>query len=120
MDISKQEVKHTPTPWFAQRQGSSTVYIESRIRPGTLQEVAACGPTEAGSEQQDANAEFIVRACNAHEQLVAALRDLEVAANSLQYCFDRRPENFGVALTQLTADAQRARAVLAQATGEQA
>lgn len=65
---------HTPTPWFAKRSGWSTVYIEARIRPGILQEVAACGPTEAGMEQQDANAAFIVRACNAHDQLVAALK----------------------------------------------
>jgi hypothetical protein len=65
---------HTPTPWFAKREGFSTVYIEARLRPGVLQEVAACGPTEAGSEQQDANAAYIVKAVNSHHKLVAALK----------------------------------------------
>lgn len=69
--------KHSPTPWFAKRNGFSTVYIESRLRPGVLQEVAACGPTEAGSESQDANAAFIVRAANSHDRLIAALKTLD-------------------------------------------
>jgi hypothetical protein len=75
------ETKHTPGPWFTKRQGFSTVYVEARLRDGWIQEVAACGPTEAGSEQQEANAEFIVRACNSHDQLVAALK----AARDLIY-----------------------------------
>lgn len=56
----------------------------------------------------------------AASDLMEALRNLEVSANSLQYCFDRRPENFGVALTQLTADAKRAREAIAKATGSAA
>lgn len=76
------EAKHTPGPWFAKREGFSTVYIEARLRPGVLQEVAACGPTEAGQDQQEANAAFIVRACNANDQLVAALRSAESALAS--------------------------------------
>jgi chromosome segregation ATPase len=70
--------KHTPGPWFTKRQGFSTVYVEARLRDGWIQEVAACGPTEAGAEQQEANAAFIVRACNAYDGLVAdnaALRE---------------------------------------------
>ena len=47
--------------------------------------------------------------------LAEALHNLEVSANSLQYCFDQRPENFGTALTQLAADAERARTALAAA-----
>jgi hypothetical protein len=49
------------------------------------------------------------------KQLMEALHNLEVSANSLQYCFDQRPENFGTALTQLAADAERARTALAAA-----
>jgi hypothetical protein len=65
---------HTPTPWFVERSGLGIHrYISALIRPGILQEVASCGPTE-GPEGSEGNAEFIVRACNAHAELVAALQ----------------------------------------------
>lgn len=54
--------KHTPGPWFTTREGFSTVYVEARLRGPTIQEVAACGPTEGGPEQQDANARLIASA----------------------------------------------------------
>ena len=57
--------KHTPEPWFYHRQGFSTVYIEARIRGGMLQEIAACGPCQDGTEQQDENARRIVACVNA-------------------------------------------------------
>lgn len=56
------EAKPTPGPWFTKREGFSTVYVEARISGGLLQEVAACGPTQAGSEQQEANARLIAQA----------------------------------------------------------
>lgn len=57
-----EELKFTPGPWFEHREGFSTVYVESKLRDGVIQEVAACGPTEAGSEQQLANAKLIAAA----------------------------------------------------------
>ena len=57
--------KHTPEPWFYHRQGFSTVYIEARIGGGMLQEIAACGPCQDGTEQQDENARRIVACVNA-------------------------------------------------------
>ena len=59
--------KHTPEPWFYHRQGFSTVYIEARIGGGMLQEIAACGPCQDGTEQQDENARRIVACVNACE-----------------------------------------------------
>jgi hypothetical protein len=56
------KAKHTPGPWFTRREGFSTIYVEARIRAGVRQEVAACGPTEQGSEQQEANADLIAEA----------------------------------------------------------
>lgn len=56
------EFKGTPGPWFEHREGSSTVYVEGKLRDGVIQEVAACGPTEAGSEAQSANARLIAAA----------------------------------------------------------
>lgn len=66
------KTKFTPGPWFTHREGLSTIYVEARLRPGIVQEVAACGPTEAGQEQQEANAALISAAPN----LLEALRTL--------------------------------------------
>lgn len=55
-------MEHTPGPWFTKREGFSTVWVEARLRAGVIQEVAACGPTEAGQEQQEANARLIAAA----------------------------------------------------------
>lgn len=52
----------TPGPWFAKREGFSTVYVEARIGGGMLQEVAACGPTQGGPDEQEANARLIAAA----------------------------------------------------------
>jgi len=63
----------TKGEWFAKREGQSTVYIECRIGGGWLQEVAACGPTANGSEEQEANAKLIAAA----PDLLEALKMLE-------------------------------------------
>jgi hypothetical protein len=55
-------MSHTPTPWTVR---DCAVYM------GT-----AGGFDLRGCPQPDANAAFIVRACNAHDELVAALGDL--------------------------------------------
>lgn len=51
--------------------------------------------------------------------LYAALADLEVCANSADYCYTRNPGNFALALRELRDSADRARATLqkARATG---
>ncbi len=66
------KTKHTPGPWRTKREGFSTVYVEARIDGGLIQEVAACGPTEAGLEQQEANARLIAAA----PELLEALRGI--------------------------------------------
>ena len=53
---------HTPGPWFTKREGFSTVYVETRIGGGLIQEVAACGPTQGGTDEQAANARLIAAA----------------------------------------------------------
>lgn len=64
--------------WFAKREGQSTVYIECRIGGGWLQEVAACGPTANGSEEQEANAKLIAAAPDLLEALQALLERLQL------------------------------------------
>ena len=63
------KTKHTPGPWRTKREGFSTVYVEARIDGGLIQEVAACGPTEAGLEQQEANARLIAASPTMHEYI---------------------------------------------------
>ena len=41
--------------------------------------------------------------------VVQALHDLEVSANTVRYCYEKRPENFASALLTLSADAESAR-----------
>lgn len=67
--------KFTPRPWFTHREGLSTVYVEARIGGGLIQEVAACGPTAAGHEQQEANARPIAAA----PKMLEALHDCREA-----------------------------------------
>lgn len=69
--------KHTPGEWFMFRQGYSTVYVECRIGGGMVQEIAACGPTEAGPEQQEANARLIAAAPELLEALITKVKDAE-------------------------------------------
>ena len=71
--------KHTPGPWFTHREGFSSVYIEARIGGGMLQEVACCGPTNEGSDQQEANARLIAAApenLQSNSELATIVREL--------------------------------------------
>lgn len=69
---------HSPTPWtmFRERGGFTRIYggqgppLVVATLIGGLDGDAACGPTT------DANAEFICRAVNAHDDLIAALKAL--------------------------------------------
>ena len=75
-----EEFMGTPGPWFEHREGFSTVYVEARIRYGVIQEVASCGPTEAGQEAQSANARLIASApdlLEALQQLLIRIADDE-------------------------------------------
>jgi hypothetical protein len=70
------ETKHTPTPWYWEHNPNGHgPYV--RATNGTKRKIAAtwCQNQSPVSniKQNEANAEFIVRACNAHDNLVAAL-----------------------------------------------
>jgi len=66
--------KRTPGPWELNPDIVETVEI---IGPNgeTIADVWNIAKMLAG--ERDANAEFIVRACNAHDALVRALKDLK-------------------------------------------
>ena len=78
MPILPDSVKHTPIPWFvcggmgpkhigiaAGRPGFGTLIVDS------FSETAKEKETERWWLEQRANAEFIVQACNAHDNLLA-------------------------------------------------
>lgn len=115
--------KHTPGEWIAKREGWSTVYVEARIRPGVLQEVAACGPTEAGPEQQDANARLITAAPELLTELKAAddllMLALATMSSSQKASFAAASEAMGLGVDGATRHRERA-AALAKAVGSAA
>ena len=62
------------------------------------------------------NAAAHLRALEANRQmLVEALSRLEVAANTVAYCYEKYPANFAVALSEMKDDAEAARTTLEQA-----
>jgi hypothetical protein len=80
------EMKPTPGPWITHREGFSTIYIQSSIGGGWVQEIAACGPTNDGSAQQEANARLIAEAGTVFHntglspvQLVEMVQELKAA-----------------------------------------
>ena len=109
--------KHTPTPWGIYHEPEGQVFIGTaegepwficRIRHGCNEH----GQPEGVEDK--ANAEFIVRAVNHHDELVAMLE--EVAAEleyAAQYKDDYLREKHGDAET-----VARARALVAKAKGE--
>lgn len=66
------ESKHTPTPWRISGTSSHRVTGKHGV-------LANCGNDSTHSAVEDqcaANAAFIVRACNAHEELLEALQKI--------------------------------------------
>lgn len=64
---------HTPTPWYCDNAAGTTIW--NAAGHGLVAECPE--PAEwLGAKKLDraANAAFIVRACNAHDELVAALK----------------------------------------------
>lgn len=72
--------QHTPTPWFLSGSG-----IRIRDKSPEGNDIAWAEPNFAGGfdDVSRANAAFIVRACNAHEELVAALELQDKATTTL-------------------------------------
>lgn len=62
----------------------------------------------------------IERRADCYTELLEALHDLEVSANTAIFCYNRNPGNFAAALTGLAESAKVARAIQTKATGEQA
>lgn len=87
MPVETVKVKHTPTPWVARHSNpcsETIIYIDNIYSPSSIGDIATIYCAPAGSENA-ANAEFIVTACNAHQDLIDAL---QAARNGIQWFMD--------------------------------
>jgi len=87
---AKTEQVHTPTPW---KQGTNTrtntgewilIYTEGSKRPiAKILPIHTQGNRQAGDfDEEQANLAFIVKACNAHDDLVKSLTFLSEAVRT--------------------------------------
>ena len=73
----KKQTGHTPTPWIFKEgyHNNSMIYSENAELISVFQ------------DDNKANAQFIVKACNAHEELVKALKKaLDIIENEYPEC----------------------------------
>ena len=68
--------KHTPGPWEVDRANPEMVYTEYVDNDGASRYICDCDSDILPQKEYEANAAFIVRACNAHDELLAALEEL--------------------------------------------
>lgn len=72
---------HTPTPWALVEGPKARGSIKS-VCKGLPQSIVAQAGGQPTVEEREANAAFIVNACNAHDALVKALKGLLIVAES--------------------------------------
>ncbi len=110
MNTNTQKTQHTPTPWTAEPQDAAQ---EEWV---IFHESGAVARVYKGVLNPKADAAFIVRACNNHEALVAALeyeaKDSE--ADAIYWASERNRGRQASAMAR----AKRCRAALAAAKGE--
>lgn len=86
--MTAETAQHTETPWRAREVAKHHFYIEAASRKpgnGSVCELQAYEwDTPEGRVRLDANAAFIVRACNSHEGLLAACREALESAHWYQ------------------------------------
>jgi hypothetical protein len=63
---------HTPTPWIAEDNGH---FWQINTANGLVADLVESTHMFDGTDAGEANAEFIVRACNSFDSLVDALRE---------------------------------------------
>lgn len=97
--------EHTQLPW--QQDGS---YVFCTTAEGMHKDIADCArPLTASIPEGKANAAFIVKACNAHEELVAALNAcLEAVTHQDIGTYDMDGQSFYDALEHASKAAQAA------------
>ena len=107
--------EHTPGPWI--RCGYLIDSDCGRVGKHVVERICTVdtGPTH---EESEANAEFIVRACNAHHDLLEACEDMMLFWNDLD---ERYPDLDTDGISGFNGNSDyvgRARAAIAKAKGE--
>lgn len=69
--MTPKQAMHTPTPWRIYKEPMNP---NPRIMAEASTLVAVISQGKAFAKQTDTNAAFVVRACNAHEDLLGALK----------------------------------------------
>lgn len=69
---------HTPTPWKV-TDGGSQIYAANGVGIATLRVI---DEANGGKAVRDANGQFIERACNSHDKLLAALKFMADKCNN--------------------------------------
>jgi hypothetical protein len=117
--MSEQNVAHTPTPWRVGHEGCIEG-TQGDFSQGDLSFIPLASPWQEdawdGHPQAVANARFIVRAVNSHDELVAALGSLIPGNVSLSN--ERWPDSTVVPLEVTLGELRAARAALSRARGE--
>ena len=117
--MSRETAVRTPGPWTTEAKAHRACI--ARVGPATVWTERACraGETYEWGEPED-DAAFIVKACNAHEALVEALKPL-ASIPVEKFGWDKnpdRPVHGWNGFELYTRDVLAARAALALATGE--
>lgn len=92
--------------------GGTWIYVPElgevrSLDAGVVAEVAVDG-------NEDSNGYLMA----ASKDLFNALRNLEVAVNTIKYCWEKRPENMWAAMQRASSDAEVARSAIAKALGK--
>jgi hypothetical protein len=75
------ESKHTPGPWRTTKMGASIYAPSEGVRGDERERVVCWLSGSAPPAERKATADFIVRACNAHDDLLALLGEQGEAMN---------------------------------------
>lgn len=99
---------HTPGPWKV--EGAKQEGLSVRADHYGV----VCNIPGYGVGAREANARLIAAA----PEILQALENLEVAMNTVNYVWDKQPENMWKAMQRVDADLKAARAAIAKAKGE--
>jgi hypothetical protein len=80
-------MKHTSLPWFLFQEGNTIQISDSENHDAAIVHWAGFDSSDKPQTENEANAQFIVRACNSHYQLVEACK-LALAAFEKNHAID--------------------------------
>jgi len=105
-----QTAKHTPGPWVCNNECLIYGQVSSDHEPEAPFVADCARECAAGqyTEQEKANTEFIVRACNAHRDLIEALEYVamtfaDIAASKRKGYYENCPKIVSAAIAKATA-----------------